>query len=77
MHTTKIVKDLMFSIFLASNYRATYISYIRTDKMMIKHERIVLLLGKLDRDAPAEILFASHTLFTQAATLLLKRTLFL
>lgn len=66
------VEDVMYSNFLAENFTATYILYIRVGKMMIKYQAVLSLFGNLRRDAPMERL--SRTLMTNASAPVQRRT---
>lgn len=48
-----ILEDMMFSSFLAGNFRVTYVSYISVVMMIIRHEGVRLFLVKLDKNASA------------------------
>lgn len=50
---TDVMKDRLFSNLLADNTRTTVIRYIRVHKIMMKHQDVLTLLGKLRKDAPS------------------------
>lgn len=55
------VEDIMYSNFLAANSREMNIRYIGVDRMMVKIQGVLLLLGKLVKDASVgKILGITH-----------------
>lgn len=53
MRKMNVADYMMSSNFLAANFRATYVQYIKIGKIMIKHEYMLFLLRELGRNVPA------------------------
>lgn len=72
MRTTDLLGDMTCLEVVVATARTIYMSSIRVDKMMLEHQRMLILLEKLNMDATATKLLGITRLHDRSASIYYK-----